>query len=250
MAASYVLRLAKLKGSGKILAAARHNKRKIQNELGADSHIDATKMRLNYCLAGASTPEEIAAEAKAMMLAAGYEKPRKDFVAAIEVVYSLPAINKVNTEAFFADCLDWTRSHFGCHILSFDVHLDESTPHAHALLLPLINGRLQGSDLAGNQARFRTRQNLFYAQVGIKHGLSKPVPRLSGKAKATTERNVLNELKNDPVMRSAIWPRIRDEIRSDPAPYASVLGVEIPAHTPKKSSVQIMTSKGKGKNYE
>lgn len=248
MAASHVLRLAKLKGNGKLLAAARHNRRTIQSEMGADSHIDATRSILNYPLAGAETPEAIAAEAKAMLQRAGIERQRKDGVTAIEIVFSLPATHHVSEKAFFADCLEWTRSNFGCHVLSFDVHLDESTPHAHALLLPLVDGRMVGSDMVGNRTRLRAIQSSFYTHVGMRHGLQKPVARLTGQAKANTERAVLNQLKNDPAMRSALWPRIRDLIKHDPASFATLLGVEIAKPKPTRSALQIMTSKGKGSN--
>jgi hypothetical protein len=248
MAASHVLRLAKLKGNGKILAAARHNRRAIQNEIGAGRHINATRSKLNYSLAGAETPEAIAAEAKAMMQAAGIEKPRKDFVAAVEIVYSLPISHRVDERVFFADCLEWTHSHFRCHVLSFDVHLDESTPHAHVLLLPLVDGRLVGSDMVGNRTRLKALQAAFYADVGVRHGLQKPIPRLSGQAKAKTESSVLNQLKSDPAMQSVLWPRIRDLIRNDPASFASLLGLRIVKAKPNKSAVAIMTSKGRGSN--
>lgn len=248
MAASHVLRLAKLKGGGKILAAAKHNRRTIQNEIGAGGHINATRSTLNYSLAGAETPEAIAAEAKTLMQAAGIEKPRKDFVAAVEVVYSLPANHRSNEQTFFVDCLEWTRAYFGCPILSFDVHLDESTPHAHALLLPLVDGCMVGSDMVGNRARLRTLQATFYTEVGIKHGLQKPIPRLSGQAKEKAESSVLNQLKTDPAMQSVLWPRIRDLIRNDPASFASLLGLEVAKPTPNKSAVAIMTSRGRGSN--
>lgn len=248
MASSHVLRLAKLKGNGKLLAAAKHNRRTIQRELGADNHINASRMSLNYSLAGVESPEAIAAEAKAMMHAAGIEKQRKDGVTAIEILFSLPVSHSLDERAFFADCLAWVRSHFACHVLSFDVHMDESTPHAHALLLPLVNGRMLGSDMVGNRTRLRALQSIFYAQVGMKHGLQKPIARLSGTAKASLERTVLNLLKTDPAMRSPVWPCIRDLIKLDPAPFAHLLGVGVGQPRAKRTAVQIMTGKGKGSN--
>jgi len=250
MAASHVLRLAKLKGGGRLLAAARHNRRTIQSELGADSHIDATRTSLNYSLAGAATPEAINLEAKALMQAAGIDKTRKDCVQAVEVIYSLPASHSVNLPAFFEDCLTWTRAQFGGQVLSFDVHLDESTPHAHALILPLLDGSMRGSDMVGNKTRLRALQTGFYEAVGIKYGLQRPAARLSSQAKANTAREVFTRLKNDPVMLSALWPLIHDLIRHDPAAFAQVLGIAIAKAKSRvqKSAVAIMTSKGKGAN--
>ena len=104
--------------------------------------------------------------------------------------------------------------------------------------------------MVGNKQRLQALQTAFYGEVGIKHGLRKPSARLSGKAKADTARTVLNQLKTDPVMRSKLWPLIRDYIGSNPAPFANVLGAAIAQTKPKrqKSCVAIMTSKGKGSN--
>jgi hypothetical protein len=250
MAASHILRLAKLKGGGRLLAAARHNRRTIQSELGADSNIDVTRSKLNYSLAGAGTPEAINADAKALMQAAGIDKTRKDCVQAVEVIYSLPASHNVNLQAYFEDCLKWTRLQFRGHVLSFDVHLDESAPHAHALILPLVDGRIVGSDMVGYKSRLRLLQTGFYEAVGIKYGLQRPSAKLSGQTKSDTARAVLNRLKSDPVMKSLLWPLIRDLISNDPAAFAHVLGIVIAKAKARvqKSAVAIMTSKGKGSN--
>lgn len=249
MAADYVVLVEKLKGQGIILRAAKHNKRAIQRELGADGHIDPVRSALNCSLAGASTPMEIAAEAQALVKAAGIMKLRSDHVAGIEVIISLPANHRADQKLFFEDSLEWTRSFFNCPVLSFDVHLDESTPHAHALLLPLVDGHMVGSDLKGYKSRLRAINLSFHAEVGIKHALRKPTPKLSGQTKVLTGQLLLSQLKSDPVMQSVLWPIIRNMIRDDPSPIARLLGVEVVKARPNRSSVDIMTSKGKGPKH-
>ena len=246
MAASHIFRLAKLNGLGKIRDAARHNRRMIQRELGANPNIDPSKMHLNYCLAGAESPEAVLAEAKRLLEEAGIEKLRKNGVAAVEAVFSLPISSEIDTEEFFRDCLEWSRLHFGCPILSFDVHLDESFPHAHALILPLKNGRMNGSDLVGGKHDLLKHQSEFHRLVGSRHGLQKPLQRLAGKAKQEIEKKVLDALCNDPIIQSSIWGYTRDCIRSDPAPFASLLGIRLSRPKQVKSFVQIMTSRGRG----
>lgn len=250
MAASQVLRLAKLKGGGKLLAASRHNRRTLQSELGADSHIDVSRTPLNYSLAGADTPEAVNLGAKALMQAAGIEKTRKDCVLAVEIIFSLPANHQGNLREFFEGCMAWVRAEIKGHLLSFDVHLDEASPHAHALILPLVEGRMVGSDLMGNRQRLKALQASFYYAVGIHHGLRKPGAKLSGSAKLGAVQKVLGELKNDPAMQSKLWPLIRDMVGRDPAPFAEVLGLAIDRMKNRagKSFVEIMISKGKGSN--
>jgi len=36
---------------------------------------------------------------------------------------------------------------FAGELLSFDIHKDEAAPHAHAVILPLIDGKMQGSNM-------------------------------------------------------------------------------------------------------
>lgn len=250
MAASHFIRLKSvINKTGGVLAASRHNKRTLQAERGADAHIDATKTPLNYCLAGDSTPEAIATHAKVQMVKAGIDTPRKNGVMAVEVVFSLPIDrHQQDTKPFFSDCYQWTLKIFAGELLSFDVHLDESAPHAHALILPLIDGKMQGDNLKGNRTNIKRLRGSFFSEVGAKHGLSRADnKRLSAKDKQTIERQVLTRLQSDSVLKSSIWPCVRDAIHKDPMLYAEHLGITPPAKIKQnKSFVDIKRSKGKG----
>jgi hypothetical protein len=67
--------------------------------------------------------------------------------------------------------------HFGVPVLSCVAHMDEGAPHAHALLLPLIDGHMVGSDLHGGKAKLAAMQASFHEAVGAPHGLPKYVPQ-------------------------------------------------------------------------
>jgi len=143
MASSHFFRLGSITGENGILFAMQHNKRTLQAERGAPAHIDASRSSLNYCLAGNDTPQAIATHAKVQMLKAGIDKPRKNAVRAVEIIFSLPIDrHKQDTKPFFTDCYGWLIKTFAGELLSFDVHLDESAPHAHAVILPLIDNKL------------------------------------------------------------------------------------------------------------
>ncbi|GBG14216.1 uncharacterized protein NMK_1781 [Novimethylophilus kurashikiensis] len=248
MTSTHLLRLAKLKGATRVLAAAKHNRREIQSELVGGGNIDPTKSHLNYSLTGATTAMGISQEAKSMMQRAGIKKMRKDGVVAVEVVFSLPAKHSADHKKFFSDCLEWTCTEFAGHVLSFDVHLDESAPHAHALILPLINGSMKGSEMVGNKRRLQELHARFHIAVGCRYGLAKPSGRLIGYAKEETLKNVLAALRNDPVQHSKIWAVVRDMITVNPAIFASALGIMISRAKAgaRQSFVEIMTSKGHG----
>lgn len=250
MAGSHFFRMGKVNGKNGILSAAKHNKRTLKAELGAGAHIDARKTPLNYSLTEPTTAEQVDRTAKVAMVQAGIDKPRSNQVMAIEILFSLP-INRYQQDnrPFFQCCMDWTKNNIPGTLLTFDVHLDESVPHAHALILPLVDNKMQGNKIMGGIGNLTRLRNLFYSEVARHYGLSKnKTKRLNSGDKADLERQVLMRLKLDAVMKSAVWPCVRDAIHGDPLPYAQLLGIEQKAKKyTGKSFVQIMTSKGRGK---
>ncbi|MEY8689547.1 MAG: plasmid recombination protein [Leptothrix sp. (in: b-proteobacteria)] len=252
MSAAALLRLKKLTGAGKVLVAAQHNRRAIAAELGAASHIDASRCRLNVVMAGPDAPQGVAELAQSLMDAAGVGKLRKDAVRAVEAVFSLPANGGgVDAAAYFARCVEWASATFG-PVLSADAHHDEATPHVHVLCLPLVNGRMVGSDLVGGPSRLRTLQTDFHGKVAQAFGLQRGTARLSGRTRQDTAAAILAHLKatSDPALKSVAWPVIRDAIERDPVPFAQTLGFDVSsasrAPKPAKTFTAIMTGQGRG----
>lgn len=227
----------KIKWLEHLLVAARHNKRADQFERGSRNHIEPTKTCLNQVLAGPPTPEVVMCIARQAMDAAGV-RPRKGGVAAIEFVFSLHGDSGLDELAYFGSCLTWLARRYGSsNILSADVHFDESSPHMHILLLPLIDGRMRGSDLVDLKqwAELRAR---FTSEVAEAHGLRAPLMRLTGRAKIRAEQQILQELqiRSDPALKSAVWHAIRDAIGSNPRKFLTALGLQ-----------QTVADKGRGK---
>lgn len=250
MAGSHLVRLGRVKGKNGILEALKHNKRELLAEQKTQLHIDASRTHFNYALHGDGAAQEIAIHAKVQMLKAGIEKPRANAVMAVEIIFSLPIDrHSQDTRAFFIDCYEWTKQTFAGELLSFDVHLDESAPHAHALILPLINRRMQGRDLIGNSANLYRLINLFHVMVGVNYGLSKSERKRNNQTeRESVARAVLMRLKDDSVQLSAIWAWVRDSISKDPYACAQILGVSHAiAQKKEKHFVDIKRSKGKGK---
>ena len=255
MSAAAFLRVKKLKGSGIIKAAARHNRREIQAEMGADSHIDPTRTRLNQTLQGAATPDGVAQLAKDLMRGAGIGKLRKDAVLGIEAVFSLPPDTAINDTAYFTDCATWAGGYFGGaqNILSVDIHRDEAAPHCHVLILPLVDNRMDGSNLVGGKQKMLDMQKLFFEAVASRYGLRKAPARLSGEPKQAAGKAVLQKLREtaDTALTSKVWATFREAIERDPAPYLMALGLVI--DKPKKAlktMAAIFTGKGKGGNRQ
>lgn len=246
MSGAAFLRIKKLKGGSIIAVAARHNKR----ELFEGGSIDPARTSLNEAIAGPRTADDVAALAKSLMAGAGIEKPsRKDATMGIEIVFSLPPNHDLDDKAYFEDCASWAAGQFGGaeNILSADIHRDEGAPHCHVLILPLLNGRLNGGKLV---LQYSVLQSRFFEAVAARHGLHRPPARLQGSSRQEAARMVLGWLKStsDPALQSAVWATTRDTIERDPAPWLLALGIDAPTTKPKpmKTMAQIFTSTGKG----
>ena len=247
--ASHIIRLAAMKGKSVILDALKHNKRTLQAERGSSGNIDASKSHLNYSLTGDDSPDQIATHAKVQMVKARIDKPRINQVMGVEVLFSLP-INrhKQDTTKFFNDCYEWVKQTFEGELLSFDIHLDESAPHAHAVLLPLVDCKMQGSKMIGNKGNLMRLINKFHTEVARHHGLSRSErKRLSETDKQTLSKLVLKRLETDVVMKSSVWACFRDLIVKDPLPFVQMLSITPTARkVAVKSFVDHKRSKGHG----
>ena len=226
------LRIKKLKYGGIIQLAASHNLREIQAELGADSHIDPLKTCTNKILRGADNAEEVARQAKILMLEAGIKPLRKDAVLGLEIIVSLRPSSGLDESAFFHTSLSWADGFFELPIISAVVHNDEAAPHMHIIMLPLFDKRMIGNRLVGNKTRLNDMQANFFAKVGQRYGLTRGTQprRLSSAARARAAALVIDFLGKNP--KSINEPTFRDALRElvtvNPLPMILALGLKMP----------------------
>jgi hypothetical protein len=253
MSGAALMRIEKLKGGNIITVAARHNRR----ELFEEGSIDPTRSHLNETIQGPPTADDVGKLARELMSAAGVpDKRRKDAVAGLEIMFSLAPNHQLDDRAYFASCTSWAADKFGgsSNILSVDIHRDEGAPHCHVLVLPLVHGRMNGSDMMGGPAQLEETLNQFYAFAESTYGLSRPPKRLQGASKRNAAALVLSELKrtHDAVLESRVWATVRDTLEREPGPWLVALGIELPTpkEKPLRTFTQIMTSKGAGPSRE
>lgn len=254
MAASHLIRLGSVKDvykQGKfvqygLLALLKHHKR---TEKPKDN-IDPAKSSFNYSLTNVAAPEAITSHANSQMLAAGLVKRRLNGVMAVEVLFSLPIDwHTKNTRPFFSDSMAWVKQTFAGELLSFDVHPDEAAPHAHALILPLVDGKMQGNKMIGGKGNLMRLINLFHKDVAKNYGLSRSdYKRVNSADKARLALAVLNRLHGDSIMKSSVWAWAIEAIKADPFPLAQMLTIVSAKPTSKKvkSFVDHKRSHGKG----
>lgn len=239
------LRIKKLTGKAIIQVAARHNLREIAAEIGAGDRIDPAGIADNTVVRGADTAGGVARMAKALMDEAGITRLRKDAVMALEIIFSLPPDTTVDQSRYFNEATLWAEQHFGVAVLSSIVHRDEAAPHCHVLLLPLINGRMIGSDLLGGKTKLSAMQADFHNKVGRAHGLARQPPQKRHSATVRTaaiaqafDVLIANSGLNSTVLRTLLEPHI-----DNPEPLLIVLGLPMPAPNVTGSFVATMTRK-------
>ena len=180
-----------------LTGAAKHNKRELAKELETRGRIDGDRVSLNYSITVAVNADGVAAKALQLMESIGTNpgKMRRDYCQAVEIVFSLPAGTAIDTQRYFADCFTWCCLRFGNeNILSADVHLDESTPHCHALIAPIQSGRWVGGKVI-DRTNTKFLQESFVQQVASVYGL-KMTSRLTGSRKGEAVAKLLGHIKN------------------------------------------------------
>lgn len=135
--------------------------RELVAEMGADSHIDPARIQDNFILRGPDNAADVVQLANSLQDTAGVTKLRKTAVRALELMFTLPTDTAIDTREYFERATCWAEKHFAVPVLSSIVHLDESAPHCHVLLLPLVNGKMNGSDLHGGKAKLWAMQASF-----------------------------------------------------------------------------------------
>lgn len=133
-----ILRTKKLKSFTKISMAAKHNSREAHAE-------NADPDGQHELLAGSNNPGQRLTE----LLEKGGIKPRKNAVLAIEyvVTFSPEMKNKIDVKEWAEANLKFMKQeHKPGSILQAELHLDESTPHIHFVIVPLIKKEVRGKE--------------------------------------------------------------------------------------------------------
>jgi hypothetical protein len=211
-----------------LLASAKHNLREIQKEIGAEGHIDAARICLNEIITGPATAAEVEALAQTLRDAIGYRPPRKDFTQAHEIVFTLSSNTSLDTRKFFDFCLEFVVGEFGQGtVLSAVIHRDESAPHMHVLLIPIVDGQYVGSSLI-------TKPSL--AKLIDKFALVAQRPfgviverTLTGPMRAHVKKKVQEGLKSllGQHISAELMEVIQKAAARNPAPFKAAMGITV-----------------------
>ncbi len=107
------------------------------------------------------------------------------------------ALSLEQQKEFFRDCVMCFAERYGEeNIISAVVHMDETNPHIHLNLIPVLNGRLCSKQLFDRKA-LRELQTDFHEKVGKKWGLKR------GKIGSTAEHLETAEFKAKKIIEGA-----------------------------------------------
>lgn len=160
--------------------------------------------------------------------------PRKDAVKAIDVMmtFSKEALNGLNLEQWEKESIKWLENTFGKdNVVSVVEHNDESVPHIHAVVIPMVNERLNASSFIGapwKMSELQTSYGKAMAPLGLQRGIEKSVakhvtmqamygainkamdlelPNPEKKESLTDYRNRANEVYKELALRCAYFER-------------------------------------------
>lgn len=175
-----VLRIKKLKTWGDIAGCGKHNQRERETP-----NADERRTPQNQFLVG--TPEKGSVDA--IKEALGSQLIRKNAVLGVEMLLSASPeyfrpdeVNKAGAyaperlESWKQATVNWLQESYGQRIITATLHLDEATPHIHALLVPLDEkGKLNCRKLFGGTRHTLSALQTDYAQavagLGIERGI-------------------------------------------------------------------------------
>ncbi len=126
------------------------------------SNIDGNRTRLNYNLAPSDVKEGVRLAMAEHEQTAG-RAVRSDANVLFDWVVTLPQDCPVESaREFFEGVLKFIKERYGAdNVLGAYVHMDETTPHVHVPVLPMVNGKLQASKMINRNDLMR-----FHGELG------------------------------------------------------------------------------------
>lgn len=236
-----VLRIQKLKTWGAVAGSGKHNQRE-RDTLNAD----ASRVPENQVLAGHKGMDFVATCKEVI----GNQTIRKNAVLGVEILLSASPTyfrpdapdqagkyDKEKLEAWKDASMDWLHYKYGKRVVSATLHLDEATPHIHALLVPLDDkGKLNCRALFGGSRHTLSILQTDYAdavsQLGIERGIKnskathKKVSQYYTLTQAEGTQKIPKAEKYDPPELPSKLSRMSDEALKKFSRAAAISGAE------------------------
>ncbi len=226
---SHVLRLTG--NSRTLLLAERHNTRSLYPHSGTVGDIDLTQTPKNLELIPLGR-QSLKEKVYAVLRDRGIDPDspalcRRNRGFAIEFVFSCTSGYKTTFDSLYAEALEWLiRSVPECPVVHAVIHFDQGSPHMHAIVVPIKDGRLQADAIRGYKQVSKQRNHSLYGFLKGDYGLDYP-ERLKGVRKAIGADLAIDAIHQ--LSPESLLGRIRLELEaaiySRPEPFLSALGI-------------------------
>lgn len=164
-----ILRAEKLKSMGNVAGSLSHTYRTRETHNAAPERMAANTLQ--------GSPEAVMQALKDRLP----EKHRKDAVIAVEYFIGaspewFTGRSRAEQDKYFADARQWLQERHGAdNVLDFSIHRDETSPHAVAYVVPLVDGKLNAKKFLGGRQVMSQMQTDFAQQVGRPHQLERGI---------------------------------------------------------------------------
>ena len=169
-----IMRTSKIKSMGNMAASLSHTFRERPTP-----NADFERTPSNTILVGPDTADAVVEAWRS----AAPVKQRKNAVLAVEYLVTgspeaMKELSTDNQDQYFKDALLWLQEKHGSeNILSAVIHRDETTPHLSAMVIPLVEGKLNAKHFLGGRGKLTAMQTNFAQNVGAEYGLERGVER-------------------------------------------------------------------------
>lgn len=104
-----------------------------------------------------------------------FKNARKNAVYGVEWLFTASDMSNIDLNQWGKDNLEWVAKEMGKeNILNASIHLDETTPHMHILVVPRYNDKLNCRHyLGGTKYKMRELQDNYFDRVGINYDLQR-----------------------------------------------------------------------------
>ena len=213
------------------------------NGVSKHSHIDPTKTKNNIILRGKITSKDVSLEVQTLLQSINVKKWRKDTISAIELIFSIPCDSVVDPRDYFTEATKWADDFFRVPLVSSVIHLDEDAPHCHVILVPIVDGRLRGSEVMGNPKRIFAMQEDFHRKVSMKYGFDRKVrqKRFSRTVRRAAIELAFKFLEANSGLQTQIVRTLVEAHFNNPVPLLGVLNLKMPTPAIKGTFASIMT---------
>lgn len=199
-----VLHIEKIHTFSALYAQQRHNNREIPL-----ANVDKNKTVENKVLfsyGGMSYTDAFKEIIKAQELTTGKKVfQRSNSVIALDILTSYSKDADINVDQWAKENLQWMKDTFGeKNIIACTLHMDETTPHIHTEIVPLVNGKLCAKELTGGRkamADLQTSYGKAMERCGLERGNKKSRSKKKDLTKFYSSVNKAVTAKLPPQMR-------------------------------------------------